>query len=251
VPIKRTRGRKPFCADAGAGAPGRADAPNFNFNISHEVWAATAWVGVRAAAASLPDWPRGPGADVKEPRHEPPRLRCVPRATAAPHAAAPQGNFVALASDAHLLVGIDVAAPQQLRRGGPAPAGGAGASGAAGGGAPPGAQHLQPQRPLLEALRDVRDQLSDGEVGAARGKGPRRGMGAAEGLLSGVGTLRPTGAACLACHAAGRPSPLLLQPLPSSTPVRPSGRASRRSRRPTRRAPRRRSSRRGRARRPL
>ncbi|KIY97811.1 L-aminoadipate-semialdehydedehydrogenase-phosphopantetheinyl transferase [Monoraphidium neglectum] len=82
VVVKRTRGRKPFCANAGVG---RSNAPNFNFNVSHE------------------------------------------------------GDYVALASDPLAIVGVDVAAPQQLRRGG--------------GGA----------RPLMAALRPLRDQLTSAE----------------------------------------------------------------------------------------
>jgi hypothetical protein len=64
---------------------------------------------------------------------------------------------VALASDPYFLVGVDVAAPQQLRRGGAPPGVGAGAGSLA-----------QPPRPLLEALSDLRDQLTDGEVGGIR-----------------------------------------------------------------------------------
>ena len=42
VQIERTRGRKPYCANAGgvgggAGAADRSAAPNWNFNVSHEV----------------------------------------------------------------------------------------------------------------------------------------------------------------------------------------------------------------------
>ena len=33
VDIKRTKGGKPFCTNSGS----RASAPNFNFNVSHEV----------------------------------------------------------------------------------------------------------------------------------------------------------------------------------------------------------------------
>ncbi|KAI8470031.1 MAG: 4'-phosphopantetheinyl transferase [Monoraphidium minutum] len=87
VAIKRTRGRKPFCANTGGD---RGAAPNFNFNVSHE------------------------------------------------------GDYVLLASEPLAIVGVDVAAPQQLRRGGR----GAGAAGAA------------EARPLLEALAAFRGQLS-------------------------------------------------------------------------------------------
>lgn len=57
--------------------------------------------------------------------------------------AARQGDYVALASEPHVIVGVDVAAPQQLRRGAAAAA-----------------------RPLLDALAVLRQQLTDGEVGA-------------------------------------------------------------------------------------
>lgn len=85
VLIKRTRGRKPFCANSGAAVRERRHLlPNFNFNISHE------------------------------------------------------GDYVALASDPHCIVGVDVAAPQQIRR-----------RGAAG--------------PLLDSLRLLRGQLTGAE----------------------------------------------------------------------------------------
>ena len=54
-----------------------------------------------------------------------------------------QGDYVALASEADVIVGVDVAAPQQLRRGKAAKA-----------------------RPLVEALAVLRQQLTDCEVGA-------------------------------------------------------------------------------------
>ncbi|GBF99739.1 L-aminoadipate-semialdehydedehydrogenase-phosphopantetheinyl transferase [Raphidocelis subcapitata] len=93
VDIRRTRGRKPFCANAGA--PGRAAAPNFNFNVSHE------------------------------------------------------GDYVALACHPHLIVGVDVAAPQALRHRGDAP-----------------------QRPLLDALRALRPQLTEREWARVAGCAP-------------------------------------------------------------------------------
>ncbi len=46
VEVQRTRGGKPFCAGA-AEQRGAAGAPNFNFNVSHEVWDG---VGGKAAA---------------------------------------------------------------------------------------------------------------------------------------------------------------------------------------------------------
>jgi hypothetical protein len=63
---------------------------------------------------------------------------------------------VALASDSHLLVGIDVAAPQQLRRGLQKGGGGEAGNGKGGG-------------PLLAALAPFRGQLTDEEVRGAAG----------------------------------------------------------------------------------
>jgi hypothetical protein len=134
--IKRTQGGKPFyaggswCAGTGAGAcvcvcsphavlsclhPGtptgatpldcrtgpatRPDAPNFNFNVSHEVWSST-----QLNASGTPQQQQQPARATDPPTRL--RRRCNT-----------QGDFVVLACEGHCLCGVDVAAPQQLRVG--------------------------------------------------------------------------------------------------------------------------------------
>lgn len=58
-----------------------------------------------------------------------------------------QGDYVVLASEGHCLCGVDVAAPQQLRRG--------------------------PQQPVLDYLKSFRKQFTAHEVRGAHPEGPR------------------------------------------------------------------------------
>jgi len=75
VHLKRTKAKKPFAA----GAPARPHAPNFNFNVSHEVRGGSFFLGVRTRMRSVQAQPRS-SAFLSTPPPPPPYKQLPPRA---------------------------------------------------------------------------------------------------------------------------------------------------------------------------
>lgn len=119
VIIKRTRGNKPFFAGGGESKP---DAPNFNYNVSHEVNSITTHTSKLARILLVPT-----GQFKNLQRKLSFSKQPGPRVAASQWAwlcgwwgvwrsGFLQGSFVALASEPVCLCGVDVSAPDQLRR---------------------------------------------------------------------------------------------------------------------------------------
>ena len=148
VDIRRTKGGKPFVvAD-----DHRPHAPNFNFNISHEVcktchpgpkqvcpskhdsYRCISRMAFLLMRATLPEYPGCHTSAMIKWHHNPHTSDIVDVGASA------QGHYVVLASEGHCLCGIDVAAPRHLRR--------------------------SPQQPVATYLQSFRKQFTEREVAA-------------------------------------------------------------------------------------